>query len=98
MDPQSHGCQEGDLGLMLAVPYKASSGRGELLIKWTNSRFKWKTRTSRFFFTQQVNNLRKSLPREEAKRLDKLRKQQIHTREIPHRLLNTNRIHRSPDV
>lgn len=49
MDPRSHEWQEGELGVMLTAPYKASSGRGEHLIKWTDSRFKWKTRTSRFF-------------------------------------------------
>lgn len=49
MDPQSNECQEGELGPMLAAAYKASSGKGKHLIKRTNSRFKWKTKTSSFF-------------------------------------------------
>lgn len=48
--PQTPKRQEGGLGAMLAAPHKTSSVRGEHLLKWTDSRFKWKTRSSRVFF------------------------------------------------
>lgn len=43
---------EGDVGSVLAAPYKVGSGRREHLVKWTGSRIKWKTSTSRSLFVQ----------------------------------------------
>lgn len=48
MDPQSCKGWEGELGATLSAPYKTSLGGGEHPIKWTDIRFKWKTRTLHF--------------------------------------------------
>lgn len=50
MGPWIHKHQETDMRSVLAAPYKVSSGRREHLIKWIDSRIKWKTRSSIRFF------------------------------------------------